>query len=69
MATAAPEKVISKKPEAEEPPLAAVMEKPNDVVQDKPVVPPPHDDAKALASNLFFTCYCVCVCVCIYTWI
>ncbi|KAL0425976.1 UNVERIFIED_CONTAM: Remorin [Sesamum radiatum] len=46
MAAAEAEQVVSKKPEAEEPPLAAVMEKPN---VDKPVAPPPQDDGKALA--------------------
>ncbi|KAL0428895.1 UNVERIFIED_CONTAM: Remorin [Sesamum radiatum] len=46
MAAAEAEQVVSKKPEAEEPPLAAVMEKPN---VDKPVAPPPQDEGKALA--------------------
>ena len=45
MATAAPEEVVPKKPEAEEPPPAAeaVMEKPT-------AVPTSHDDSKALTK-------------------
>ncbi|KAL2461585.1 Uncharacterized protein Adt_45005 [Abeliophyllum distichum] len=58
MATAAaPEEVVTAKPEAveatAEPPLAsAVMEKPSDVLEDKPVIPVPHekvDDSKDVA--------------------
>jgi hypothetical protein len=50
MATAASEEVVSKKPEAEEPPAVAVTQKPENVAPDKPVVAPPHDDAMALAK-------------------
>ncbi|PIN09804.1 hypothetical protein CDL12_17617 [Handroanthus impetiginosus] len=51
MAAAAPEEVVSKKPEAEEPPLAAVVvEKPTNAVPDKPVAPPPHEDAMAVTK-------------------
>ncbi|KAL8500055.1 hypothetical protein ACS0TY_019885 [Phlomoides rotata] len=50
MATAVAEEVISDKPVAEEPPLASVMEKPYDVVKDKPLAPPPHHDAMALTK-------------------
>ncbi|CAA0842596.1 Uncharacterized protein SHERM_08458 [Striga hermonthica] len=43
MATEAPVEVVPTKPEAEEPPLAAVVDKPA-------VAPPQQDDAKALAK-------------------
>ncbi|KAL6499291.1 hypothetical protein OROHE_025954 [Orobanche hederae] len=43
MATPAMEEVVRKKPEADQPPLAAVMVMP-------PVAPPPHEDTKALSK-------------------
>ncbi|KAL6569491.1 hypothetical protein OROMI_014005 [Orobanche minor] len=43
MATPATEEVVRKKPEADQPPLAAVMDMP-------PVAPPPHEDTKALSK-------------------
>ncbi|KAL6495476.1 hypothetical protein OROGR_030039 [Orobanche gracilis] len=42
MATSAAEEVVRKKPEADQPPLAAVMDTP-------PVAPPTHEDTKALS--------------------
>ncbi|CAA3020954.1 Hypothetical predicted protein [Olea europaea subsp. europaea] len=54
MATAAPPEIVNQKPAVEEtmtdPPLASVMEKPNDVMQDKSAIPPPPpDDSKTTA--------------------
>ncbi|XP_022862435.1 remorin-like isoform X2 [Olea europaea var. sylvestris] len=54
MATAATPEIVNQKPAVvetmTEPPLASVMEKPNDVGQDKSAIPPPPpDDSKATA--------------------
>ncbi|KAL2457691.1 Remorin family protein [Abeliophyllum distichum] len=50
MATAAPQEVVNHKPLAmeatTEPPLASAMENPNDVVEDRPAIPPPHENVE-----------------------
>ncbi|XP_075486973.1 remorin-like [Primulina tabacum] len=49
MATAVAEEVVTENPEATEPPVARVVEKPNQAVVDKPAVAPPH--AEVVTKN------------------